>query len=430
MTVFRKILLFMIGVAAASRPCTGERQLRINTASTPVVADAPVDLTLCWSGSAGDQFPSGPVLMKFSDQRSGNVWHDRHFVPLATPEEPANADWSAAYTIPVFLPDVSSETDWTISVHTSDADYPDRLVLRVSEPSPHRRHVPFETGMGWHPALETRTPDTAGFFDIEQDPASSDRWRWMSGSAWLEIPDPGSSCRLVLDAVSPLHGDIRCSVQAGGNDVPVRQPEPGKFAVDHQIPAEWFGSGGKLRLTISVDRTFVPAADGTGSDTRELGLMIRTLNISVPTGTPDLHPVIDLIRPEIIVPQWRPVGGEFDIRFAHPGKPVDIFLKGKIVHPRNDSGGSLEIRLLSDTILVRNDLEEDFAVRFRIPLDALPAEPLISMAFCLKPAFPDTAEADPETGLATQDILQPVPVDTIPVRIGSPSMIVTQLWIE
>ena len=120
-----------------------------------------------------------------------------------------------------------------------------------------------------------------GWHDVEfADDLSGVEWRWSNKDATLSFRNPERDVLVYLQLDQPstaFSEPQRVEVQAGSTVVdsfllPAARMELRRIG----IPASQLGTGGPVELTISVDRTFVPASVPAlkSNDARELGVRV------------------------------------------------------------------------------------------------------------------------------------------------------------
>ena len=120
-----------------------------------------------------------------------------------------------------------------------------------------------------------------GWHDAENaDEFAGPRWQWSQKDATLSFPNPERDVRVYVELDQPAAAFAepqRVEVRAGSTVVdsfllPASQLELRRI----QIPAGQLGTAETVDLTVSVDKTFVPASIPAleSSDTRELGVRV------------------------------------------------------------------------------------------------------------------------------------------------------------
>jgi hypothetical protein len=117
-----------------------------------------------------------------------------------------------------------------------------------------------------------------GWYPPEPVPGEVPVWRrWTGREARVAIDNPGRDALLVVrgtvDAAAPA--DQKITIAIDGRTLEEFGPGRGDFERRYAVGKDWLGAGKDFILTVSVDRTFVPAKTVPGStDGRELGVGI------------------------------------------------------------------------------------------------------------------------------------------------------------
>ncbi len=207
---------------------------------------------------------------------SNLLFQDDHIPPVTTSKwEPAQ---EYKYQRRIYIPSFIDEFDPSFKGEET-------LKLAVGLYNPYDR-----TGESKREILEKRLkvlpppPDVpeiiyeSGWYDLEIDPnAALERWRWTAKEARCIIDNPHRDALMVIkggvnkDAVP----DQKVIFQL--NDMVLDEfiPEEGVFEKNYNIKQEMLGDRDEFILTITADKSFVPAKIYPDSkDERELGLQI------------------------------------------------------------------------------------------------------------------------------------------------------------
>jgi hypothetical protein len=179
------------------------------------------------------------------------------------------------YTRRIFAPDVPYVGDVPVVVGLYSTAGK-RLVLSAT----HKGDRMYEVGTLRLNAQRTLLALGGGWHRPES-PAHEPGWRWTQSAATMTFHNPrrDAMLHLRLDG-SPDRFDTPQQVSLLIGDRVVHSFHVSSTSVtDHAVPlrAGDFGADREATLTIKVDKTFVPARMGQGSDTRELG--VRVYNV-------------------------------------------------------------------------------------------------------------------------------------------------------
>lgn len=112
-----------------------------------------------------------------------------------------------------------------------------------------------------------------------EGPDSEPRWRWTASHALVSFHNPRADSTLIVRADAPqdlFSAPPRASFAIAGRTVgsiTIGSAEP----ADYELPvsAADLGDASETLLTIAVDKTFVPAKVGRGSETDERGIRVH-----------------------------------------------------------------------------------------------------------------------------------------------------------
>lgn len=120
-----------------------------------------------------------------------------------------------------------------------------------------------------------------GWYPSEPAPGDAAGWRrWTGREARVAIDNPGRDALLVvrgsIDPAAPA--DQKVTIGIDGRVLEGFVPGRGDFERRYAVGKDWLGARKDFVLTISVDRTFVPAKTVPGAaDERELGVRISLI---------------------------------------------------------------------------------------------------------------------------------------------------------
>jgi hypothetical protein len=251
----------------------------VTFSSSRVAIGSPVEITYRFQVA-----PSAPpfeedylVFVHFLDTDGELLWTDDH-----QPQTPTR-QWKAGQVIDyqrtMFIPKFPYVGDTRVELGLVSAKTGERLALagetrgqRSYEVAAIELHLEPEGvflvyGDGWH---EAESGDGAG-----------QEWQWTRKDAKLSFRNPKRDVRFYLRADQPvlgmLDGAQQVEIRVGDAIVDRFTMDEGADAVQKvDITAAQLGSGDTVDLTISVDKTFVPANVGAlkSSDPRELGIRV------------------------------------------------------------------------------------------------------------------------------------------------------------
>lgn len=230
-----------------------------------VAADAPVLTEDYW------------VFAHFLDSDGERMWTDDHEPP--TPTRQWKPGSTVEYTRTMFIPKFPYVGQTRVEVGLFSPTTGDRLPL-AGESSGLRSYpvATFEMRLqsdnlfvvfrdGWHDA------EVASEF-------SGLEWQWSKKDATLAFRNPKRDIQVYLQLDQPVAGlpePQRVEVRAGSAVVDRFSLAAGGTELRRvRIPADQLGTAETVELTISVDRTFVPASVPAlkNNDSRELGVRV------------------------------------------------------------------------------------------------------------------------------------------------------------
>ncbi len=278
--VFLAIVL-AVGAGAAAACGQAERPVASPAATTNrqrAPLGSPVDITYRFQ-VASDAAIDGDyrVLVHFVDSDEELMWTDDHDPPTPTSQwKPGQA---VEYTRTLFIPVYPYLGQATIQVGLYDPRSGRRLRLNGRDNGQKAYAVASIELLPQSEALFLVYGD--GWHDPEVSPANAlEEWRWTKRDARVSFRNPQRDVVIYLDA------DGRADVFDSPQQVAVRVGEQvvdtfavkdnARFLRRARVSAAALGTTEMVDLTISVDKTFVPAAHG-GTDRRELGLRVYHL---------------------------------------------------------------------------------------------------------------------------------------------------------
>jgi hypothetical protein len=274
----RTLLLFTLAFCAcdASRPQAYITPLaRFNKSSVPL--GTPVEVTYSFQTSPGF---SGlrknlVVFVHFVDPRGTIRFVDDHTPPILTNQWTAGRTYS--YTRTIMAPENIPVGEYLVELGMyNPVGKGESFALnarRVSERS-------YDVG---HLVLRQAGPQEIGEFlsgwhDAEREPGNPwEHWRWTTGAAALQMPNPKTDSFVYLSADS----DVGRFADPQRVVLFVNGAEIARFAMDNSEPvirkfpvnSGQLGNSDTVDLRLEVDQTFTPG----GNDTRSLGIRVYCL---------------------------------------------------------------------------------------------------------------------------------------------------------
>ena len=204
------------------------------------------------------------------------LFQDDHMPELATTQwEP---DKTYTYKRRIYIPDFIDEFD-------ADFKGPENLKLIIGFFSPYDRSGKSKQDIlsknlkVFPPPLDT--PDVIyenGWYDLEINPdAYLKQWRWTGKEARCVIDNPHRDALLVIKGGVNLEVLKEQTVIFKINELTLDEfiPQESHFEKPYNIKNEMLGKGEQFVLTITTDKTFIPAETIPKSkDSRELGVQI------------------------------------------------------------------------------------------------------------------------------------------------------------
>jgi hypothetical protein len=193
-------------------------------------------------------------------------------------------DWKAGEVIEyrrvVFIPDYLYPGTYRVvlGIYDVSGTHP-RIPLQGLKETSRRAYQVGEVEV-LPPPLQPLVRYVDGWYDLEANPADpGQRWRWTTRRAVAQLLNPKKNARLYieLDSNRDAFKDAPQQVTLVLNGQPldewaVRDPSP--VLKVYPLTAERLGLEEYVTLEVRVDKTFVPAALGLGSDARELGVRV------------------------------------------------------------------------------------------------------------------------------------------------------------
>lgn len=220
----------------------------------------------------------GYVFVHFIDPLDTLSFTADHRPPKST------RDWKAGEAIEyrrvVFIPDYLYPGTYRVvlGIYDVSGTHP-RIPLQGPKEMSRRAYQVGEVEV-LPPPLQPLVRYVEGWYDLEANPADpTQRWRWTTRRAVTQLLNPRKSARLYieLDSNRDAFKDAPQQVTLALNGQPLDEwalRDPGPVLKVYPLTAERLGLEEYVTLEVRVDRTFVPAALGLGSDARELGVRV------------------------------------------------------------------------------------------------------------------------------------------------------------
>ncbi len=274
------VAALVVGSAACGRsgdshePAVATPRVTLNHGRVPL--GSPLQITYEFKVADGARFDQDYIVFShFVDADGELMWTDDHHPP--TPTSQWKPGQTIKYTRLLFVPvyPYVGEAAVDLGLYARDghrlrldgADQGQRAYRAVTlQVLPQTENIYLTFKDGWHQG------EMAG-------DSGGTEWHWTKKQATLAFKNPGRDVVLFLD----LDGTTRLlpapqTVTVAAGEQPVASFTLGSGPEVKQVPitAAQLGTDDKVSLTISVDRTFVPAVVTAGAqkDTRELGIRV------------------------------------------------------------------------------------------------------------------------------------------------------------
>ncbi len=285
------------------------------------------------------------VRVDFVDEVGEPVLSDHHMppVPTSTWEPGATVQYSRTVFIPSTVP--PGRTAVALSVRSEQGQ-----LVALSDGGP-RGVIVSEVA---HLTVDQQPLGLPisyldGWYDMETGEDSAISWRWSAADALATFPNPGMDAIVYLHAQANVAEDgdpAEISVRVGPALIDVarfRVANPGPFLRRIYVPFSLMGGQEAVELSVSTDKVIVPAADGTSTDGRRLGLRVFNLHAAPeprrsgfrldptdstdPTDPTDSTDSIDIGHPD------RPYRGDYVFSDADDRFAADIPVWAHVLAP-------------------------------------------------------------------------------------------------
>ena len=280
MRIWSALLLTTVAVACArvdDAPPVATPTVALSHRDAPI--GSPIEMTYKF-GVAADAPPFADdywVFVHFVDNNGELMWTDDHQPP--TPTRGWKPGSTIEYQRTMFIPKFPYVGETRVTVGLFSPATGQRLPLAgESEGQREYRVAAFNMRL-----------QTDGLFVIFRDGwheteagEGGREWQWSQKQATLVFRHPGRDVRFYLEADQPgsavFSEPQRVELRIGDAIVDAFSPPPSGASVIRRfdIPAGRLGAGETVEMTLSVDKTFVPAGVPVlkSSDPRELGLRV------------------------------------------------------------------------------------------------------------------------------------------------------------
>ena len=277
-------VLLLAGVAAAcSEPAdnavpVATPSLALSRMTAPI--GSPVDMKYRFvmmpgAPALGEDYT---VFVHFIDRDGELMWTDDHAPPTPTRQWKAGA--TIEYDRTMFVPKFPYVGETQVEVGLYSPSSGARVPLAGQSEGDRSYHVAsFSMRLQDDPLFIVYQD---GWYDTELVPDGVDReWRWSKRGAKLSFRNPQRAVRLFLKVDQPVTAAFtdpqRVELKIGDTVIDQFSMTPGATDLRRtDIPADRLGSAETVEITISVDKTFVPAAIPAlrSTDGRELGIRV------------------------------------------------------------------------------------------------------------------------------------------------------------
>ena len=272
----------LAGVAAACTPAIDNAEpvatpgVTLSTANPAI--GSPLDITYRFAvaGNAPPFTEDYWVFAHFLDDDGELMWTDDHQPP--TPVREWKPGSTMEYTRTMFVPKFPYVGRTRMRLGLYSLATGERLPLSGQTDGQRAYDVgTFEMRLGTESYLVIFRD---GWHETEAPPDGSGReWQWSMARATLSFRNPKRNARLFLQVDQPVKGvePVRAELRLGETVVDSFTVQPGSGDLRRvDLDATRLGDAEAVELTLSVDKTFVPALNPAlkSGDSRELGIRV------------------------------------------------------------------------------------------------------------------------------------------------------------
>ena len=280
----RTLAVLILGGAAAA--CSREEG-NVTPVATPTVTinkpsaaiGSPLDMTYRFAVAADAPAISEDylVFVHFLDSDGEIMWTDDHEPPTPTRQWKPGATIEYARTM--FIPKFPYVGETTVELGLYSLTGGDRLPLAApTDGQREYRVASFDMRLESDPLVVVFND---GWYETEVAAEGAGReWQWSRRDATLSFRNPRRRVRLYLQTdqpARPFTEGQRVEARIGQTVIDSFTLAPGSTEMRRmEIAPEQLGGADTIEMTISVDKTFVPAAMPTlkSTDARELGIRV------------------------------------------------------------------------------------------------------------------------------------------------------------
>jgi hypothetical protein len=284
-SMFNRTLAALV-LAGAAAACSRDEG-NVTPVATPTVTinkptaaiGSPLDMTYRFAVAADAPAISEDylVFVHFLDSDGEIMWTDDHEPPTPTRQWKPGATIEYARTM--FIPKFPYVGETTVELGLYSLTGGDRLPLAApTDGQREYRVASFDMRLESDPLVVVFND---GWYETEVAAEGAGReWQWSRGDATLSFRNPRRRVRLYLQTdqpARPFAEGQRVEARIGQTVIDSFTLAPGGAEMRRiEISPEQLGGADTIEMTISVDRTFVPAAMPTlkSTDSRELGIRV------------------------------------------------------------------------------------------------------------------------------------------------------------